>query len=193
MPRRRSRKGIEDVQITVSGLPAHVVKEIDRIAAEEDRSRSSVVRRLLRHAVEQTQKLGAGSWRGVSGMRGRFSGAQSMGKSRAHYSGGANCGAARRPGYRYAIKYAIRHAEQARAAYEESLAHLELVSTWEPIERLYGGSWTEPRLADLRVRVRDLVGFHLELYLNAVRTVKLLKGMLGQAVDGAKEKSEQMP
>jgi hypothetical protein len=126
-------------------------------------------------------------------MRGRFSGAQSMGKSRAHYSGGANCGAARRPGYRYAIKYAIRHAEQARAAYEESLAHLELVSTWEPIERLYGGSWTEPRLADLRVRVRDLVGFHLELYLNAVRTVKLLKGMLGQAVDGAKEKSEQMP
>jgi metal-responsive CopG/Arc/MetJ family transcriptional regulator len=56
MPRRRSRKGIEDVQITVSGLPAHVVKEIDRIAAEEDRSRSSVVRRLLRHAVEQTQE-----------------------------------------------------------------------------------------------------------------------------------------
>jgi len=43
----------EEISITVSGIPVELVEEIDRFAAEEDRSRSSFIRRELEQSVDR--------------------------------------------------------------------------------------------------------------------------------------------
>jgi metal-responsive CopG/Arc/MetJ family transcriptional regulator len=46
----------EDVTITISGVPEELLKKIDALAEEDDRSRSALVRRILEKAVEQREK-----------------------------------------------------------------------------------------------------------------------------------------